>query len=286
MNEPVQRTFRLPEPGEVIQGHCSYEIGQKIGSGHFGEVYACKDEWGNDLVAKVLQPRGSYEDVKVAWNQELQKLLALRHPTITFLHDAFEYRDTFYLVLERCLTDLNALLGVPEYDGTFWMPHVARDLLQGIHFIHTAGYVHKDIHPGNVFVKSITDRMSPEKDPVYCFKIGDLGIARLETDVNAFGTLLAQWMLPPECIDQQSFGTLNRTVDIYHAGLLLLGVLLGEFPAFSRDEIVAGAPRELAESRGGKYASALSHALRRHVDARTQTAREFWREIQSASLAA
>jgi hypothetical protein len=37
-------------------------MGDKIGEGHFGVVYSCKDVWENDLAAKVLKPIGTYEN--------------------------------------------------------------------------------------------------------------------------------------------------------------------------------------------------------------------------------
>ncbi len=277
------RVHHPPSVGDRIRGHSEYQIGRPLGDGYFGRVYECTDEWGNDLVAKVLHPRGSYSDVKGAWSSELDKLLHLRHPTITFVYDAFEYRDTFYLIIERCLADLNALVATIGYSGNLWINSVARDLLQGIHYMHASGYVHKDIHPGNVFVKTVHDKMYPSKEPVVCFKIGDLGISRLEPNIRAFGTVLAQWMLPPEHLDPLTFGQMNRTVDLYHAGLLLLGVHLGHFPSFSEKEILDGEPRKLAEKHGGPYSGALAKALRRHVSDRTQTSAEFWKDMQAAA---
>ena len=49
---------------------------------------------------------------------------------------------------------------------------------------------HKDLHAGNVFVSLQKDSMVPSKDPVWRFKIGDLGISRLEGDIRHFNN---QW---------------------------------------------------------------------------------------------
>lgn len=61
----------------------TYVIGKQIGEGHFALVYACKDGWGNDLAAKVVKPIASYEEVWKSGSDEVQKLLAVRHPNIT-----------------------------------------------------------------------------------------------------------------------------------------------------------------------------------------------------------
>ncbi len=283
--EPNQepRTFQPPTKGEAIlvDGHY-YFVGEKIGEGGFGAVYECSDEWSNQLVAKILVPRDqTYDEVRENWLDELRKLLELRHPNITYVHAAFEYRDTFYLVMERCSSTLNSLINLQGLNGELWVPYVARDILQGLEYIHTKGYVHKDMHPGNVFVSQSFDRMVPSRVPVWSFKIGDLGISRLEGEIEVFNTLLAQWMLPPEAIDPNEYGPVGRTLDIYHTGLLLLAILLGRAPLFSRDEILAGVPRQTAEGLPSKYGSVIAKALRRHARARIPTAMQFWREITS-----
>ncbi|MBL8300651.1 MAG: serine/threonine-protein kinase [Rhodanobacteraceae bacterium] len=277
------KTFKPPTRGQsILVDGKYYFIGDKIGQGSFGEVFACQDEWSNQLVAKVLLPRNrTYDEVRESWLQELRKLLDLRHPNITHVYAAFECDDTFYLVIERCSMTLETVINLPGGNGETWLPYVARDILQGLEYMHVNGYVHKDIHAGNVFVSQTIDRMVPTKDPVWSFKVGDLGISRLENDIEIFNTLLAQWMLPPEAIDPNEFGPVSRALDIYHVGLLLLALLLGYSPSFTRDEIVAGAPRQAAEGLRSKYGLVIAKALRRHAAARVPTAVQFWREIAS-----
>ncbi|MFM2064384.1 MAG: hypothetical protein RLZZ507_4055 [Cyanobacteriota bacterium] len=261
-----------------------YFIGEKIGKGHFGEVYECTDEWNNDLVAKILVPQNqTYEQVRDKWLEELNKLLLFRHPNITFVYDAFEHNHTFYLIIERCHATLKNLIQIPDFEGELWLPHIAREVLQGIHFIHNAGYVHKDIHHDNVFILQLHDRMIDNKDPISIFKIADLGISNLETNINIFNTILAQWMLPPEYLKPIEYGVIGKQVDIYHCGLLLLSVLLGEIPQFTRNEILNGTPRQIAENLRSPYGKVIATALRRHTEHRTKTALNFWRGISAAS---
>lgn len=256
-----------------------YWIGERLGAGSFGEVYACTDEWQNSLVAKILLPRDRpYAEIRESWQRECSRLLELRHPNITYVHSAFEYKDTFYIVLERCALTLNDLINHPNLTPDVWIPHVARDVLQGLDYLHQFRYVHKDVHPGNVMVSQSFDRMVPDREPVWSFKIGDLGIANLEESIQGVNSIFAQWMLPPEVIDP-TFGSLGKGVDIYHTGLLLLGLATKTTPAFTTEEIVAGRPREAAENCGSQYAGPIAKALRRHVDSRTATAMDFWRDI-------
>ena len=279
--------FTPPQFGEsVVTDGRIYWLGRFIGKGYFGAVYECTDEWNNSLVAKVLLPHNrSYEEVRGEWLRELQNLSALRHPNITFVHDAFEYRDTFYIVIERCDNTLAELIAWEELNPDLWVYPIARCILQAVHFIHRADYVHKDIHPGNIHISRSRGVMGAP-NPATVFKLGDLGITRLETDINVFNTMLAKWMLPPEAISPGDFGPIDKRLDVYHVGLSLLSLLLKTIPSFSREEILAGRPRELAEGLSHPLAGPLGRALRRHVTSRTSSALELWREVQAVETGA
>lgn len=279
--------FVPPSTGDMITcGNTRYFIGEQIGRGAFSVVFDCLDEWGNQLAAKVLAPQNRpYEAVRKEWLHELQNLQQLRHPQVTFIHQAFEYRNTFYIIVEKCAFTLKNLIEVPNSTGELWLPYVSRDILNGLQYIHDHKYVHKDLHAGNIFVSEQRDPMLPDNEPIWRFKIGDLGISRLEGDIRHFNTILAQWMLPPEFLRPNEFGFVGKHVDIYHVGLLLLSLLLNRIPEFTRDDIIAGRPRQLAEGLSSKYSAAIARALRRHVSARTPSAIDMWREISSASAA-
>src|SRR6267142_5722796 len=93
-------TFTPPAEGELIVSvatNNTYRIGKKIGEGAFGVVYECTDTWENVLAVKILKPLGTYEHVRDSAIGELVRLRTLRHPNVTYVHDAFEYRDTFYI---------------------------------------------------------------------------------------------------------------------------------------------------------------------------------------------
>lgn len=258
----------------------TYFIGEHIGSGSYGDVYECTDEWANALVAKVLKPALPFEQVRRQWEAEVVNLMNMRHPNITYLHDAFLHDNLFYMVIEKCLYSLDRVL--PKIDET-WVPHIARDILQALGFIHRFGYVHKDVHPGNIFASLTSDVIgSTESGPYVSFKLGDLGITRLEHDIRLTGTILAPWMRPPEAIDPGKFGTVGKPTDVYHTALLLLSVLTRQIQQFSEPDIVGGAPMRMADALESPYRQAIANALHPQVLYRTQTPLEFWREIQAA----
>ena len=255
-------------------------MGEKIGEGHFGLVFSCDDVWNNSLAAKVLKPLGPYEKVKAAAVAELGKLVYLRHPHITYVFDAFEYRDTFYIITERCYCSLTQLFSMDNFDGAVWLRPIARCLLQAVHYIHTNQYAHQDIHVGNVFASFARDEMNAENPGVIQFKLGDLGVAKVFGEIDATNTR-ALWMLPPEALDSSEFGPLDYRIDIYHCGLLFLHLLHGAELRFTADEIKTGRPRELALQLPAPYSFALEKALRRHVAYRTGSAMELWRDLNS-----
>jgi eukaryotic-like serine/threonine-protein kinase len=272
-----------PTVGEVITSEAtrnSYTMGEKIGEGHFGLVYACVDVWKNSLAAKVMKPLGAYENVKAAAVSELNKLIFLRHPHITYVFDAFEYRETFYLITERCYCPLTNLFGLREFNGRLWVLPIARCLLQAVYYIHNNQYVHQDIHLGNVFAAFAKDEMGDGEPAAIQFKVGDLGVAKLFSEIDAKNTR-AEWMLPPEVLDPSEFGPLDHRLDIYHCGLLFLHLALGNELRFTPEEVKEGKPRELALQLPPPLNFALEKALRRHVAARTENAMELWRDLNS-----
>ena len=214
---------------------------------------------GKPSSCKVLLPQNRpYEAVREEWLHELQNLQQLRHPQVTFIHQAFEYRNAFYIIVEKCIFTLKTLIEDPNTNGELWLPYVSRDILNGLQYIHDQGYVHKDLHAGNIFVSAQKDPMLPDNEPVWKFKIGDLGISRLEGNIRHFNTILAKWMLPPEFLNPNEFGFVGKHVDIYHVGLLLLSLLRNRIPDFTREEIIAGLPRQLAEGLPSKYSMAIA----------------------------
>lgn len=276
-----RQTIRWPTAGEQItNGKNVYTIGEPLGEGSYGTTFSCTDRWQNALVIKVMVPRGqTYEQVRSNWQREITSLFSLRHPNITYVYDAFELDQTFHIVMERCGGSISALFTMPEYDGYDWIRPIARCMLQGIGYMHENGYIHKDIHLRNVFWTFVRNEFTPDQGTSMTFKIGDLGITRFEYEVQTVQTTIP-WMVAPEVLDTDEFGSVGKQTDIYHAGLVLLAVAMGIEPSFSVEEILGGAPREAAEQLDPPFGDAIGKALRRHVDQRTQTAFEFWQELQ------
>ncbi len=188
--------------------------------------------------------------------------------------------NTFYLITERCFCPLINLFSLPKFEGLVWLMPLARCLLQAVHYIHVNQYAHQDIHLGNVFTAFAKDELQPNEPGAIQFKLGDLGVTKLFGEINAQNTR-AQWMLPPEVLDPAEYGPLDHRIDLYHVGLLLLQLASSKVMQFSRDEILAGRPRDLALALPPPHSFALEKALRRHVVYRTANAMELWRDLHS-----
>jgi serine/threonine protein kinase len=276
--------IRWPKPGEVLSnGENRYAVGPLLGRGGFGAAFVCQDQWDNSLVLKVLVPRQqTYEQVRANWERELSSLLRLRHPNITYVFDAFELDNTFHIVVERCSGSLTNLFGIPDYDGYHWIYPIARCVLQGIGYMHDNGYVHKDIHLRNIFWTYVRNELLPANSQSISFKIGDLGIARLASDIDVYRPTVP-WMHAPEAIDPATFGAPNYLTDLYNVGLVLLSVASGVEPSFSHEEIVAGVPAQTAAQLAPPFGAAIARSLSPRLRSRTRSAYQFWRELNGAS---
>jgi serine/threonine-protein kinase len=277
--------FTLPTAGELITSNdtgITYSIGSKIGEGNFGYVYDCSDTWDNQLSVKVLKPSGTYEQIRQNAIAEFQKLKLLRHPNITYVYEAFEYKHTFYIVFEKCWRSINEFIKSENFNGSLWLRAIARQLLQAVHFVHCNNFAHQDIHGGNVFIATKKDDMAPN-EIIFTFMLGDLGIAKLVAEMDASNTILAEWMRAPEAVKPSEFGPMDRRMDIYHCGLLFLQILQGKPLAFTQEDILVGKPREAALELDPPFRFALEKALRRHVGYRTASAMEFWRDLNTSA---
>jgi serine/threonine protein kinase len=287
LGPPVNWVTTPPAVGEVIISEAtniSYTMGDKIGEGHFGLVYSCVDDWNNTLAAKVMKPLGPPEKVRAATEAEIQKLRYLRHPHITYVYDAFEYRDTFYIITERCYCPLTKLLELENFDGRVWLRPIARCILQAVNYAHINQYAHQDIHLGNVFAAFAKNEMNADDPGAIQFKLGDLGVAKLFSEIDATNTRNLG-MLPPEALEPAEFGPLDYRIDIYHCGLLFLHLLHGAELHFTADDIKSGKPKELALQLPAPFNFALEKALRRHAPYRTASAMELWRDLNSGEQA-
>lgn len=277
-----RHAFTLPAPGDQVISPITgtrYSIGEKFGQGSFGDVFACGDEWGHDLVAKIIRPIGDAVQTEARAVEEINALVLVSSPHIVHVHDAILFRGACYIISERCNLTLRQMIDQPGHIGLWFQP-LAKAILHALHVVHTRGLAHCDVHAGNVFLRFILDSLLPKDQAASVFKLGDFGLARPIQTMDPRGTFL-ETLRPPEAHDPAEYGPLDHRADVYQAGLLLLNVLIGKEAVFTTQEILEGRPRELAEalSSTSPAAAVVAKMLRRHAVCRPATALDAWREI-------
>ncbi len=257
----------FPEIRQVTHAGVRYRLNHQMAVGAFSTVFQAVDEWGNPLAVKRYHADGDLS----LWKNEVDNLLRFRHPNVTYLHAAFEQEGWRYLVLERWGVAIGRLRVNDASKRERLCRFSSRGVLEALHFIHRAGYVHGDMNPGNILIK-----LSADKSPMG-IKLCDLALGRPVPSTGEKGTI-ATWNPGPEWIDSAAFGTVGQPMDVYHAALALLNVLLGELPVFGNEEILGGAPQRLAMDLGTPLGAALAQALAPKSTERP-VAIDLWRAI-------
>lgn len=158
-----------------------YEIGEKLGEGGMGEVYAATHvRLGSRHAIKLFTcPSAGADELRARFEQEGRLLARLRHPRIVrvtdFGTDAADGRP--YIVLDLVTAPDGAVRSLADLPaGSADEEMIARwhdDLREGLAYIHAQGIVHRDLKLENVLV-------GPDGHVV----LTDFGISRV-TDLGA-----------------------------------------------------------------------------------------------------
>jgi serine/threonine protein kinase len=258
----------------------TYHFGGAIGEGSFGKVFYCTDDWGHELVAKVIKPFGDWNETEARATSEIVVQSLSRSPHAVYIYDAFVFQGAHYIVSERCLCSLRDMVANEKLDLHIWFKSLAKAVLHALSILHRQEIAHCDVHAGNVLLMRMPDALAPEDQAAFIFKLGDFGLARTFDNMRPEGTFPDNY-LPPEVIDPEEFGPLDHRADIYQTGLLFLEVLTSKPLTFDRDDVLAGRPRELAESLPHPAGPVIATMLRRHSMARPSNALEVWNALSS-----
>lgn len=198
-----------------------------IGRGVTGVVYEGRQRaTGYRAAVKLLHESLVVRpDVRARFVREQHTVAALEHPRITrCLGVGMENKRLFIAAEYVDGGDATSLLG-----GLAPISQVVRigaDLFEGLEFIHDAGYVHRDIKPGNVLLH--------RPDGALRAKIADFGLVGFLqregvpslTDEGAIGGT-ASYMAPEQFID---FKHAPPAADIYSAAATIYHLLTGKSP--------------------------------------------------------
>ncbi len=200
-------------PGVVADGR--FEIVRELGREGFGVVYEARDlSLGRTVAFKVVSSAGKGAMREDRLLREAAAAARLSHPNIVQLHDLGHSEYGPYLVLEmlrgQTLADRLEAGVVPPGDAI----HLARDVAAALAHAHSAGVIHRDLNPRNVFV-----------DEEGHAKVLDFGLAR------AFGQRGIQGGTPAYMAPEQWRGAPeDERTDVFALGVLVFQMLTGELP--------------------------------------------------------
>jgi WD40 repeat protein len=219
---PVQQSAAeaaAPETTELP----GYELLGELGRGGMGIVYKARQVRLNRLVAvkMILHAEYTSAEERRRFVAEAQALGHLQHPHIVQIHDVGEHNGVPYFSLEFCPGGSLA----DKLDGTPWEARPAAELVQTLagagHAAHQAGWVHRDLKPGNVL-------LAADGTP----KVTDFGLVK-RLDVPGHTQSGAVVGTPAYMAPEQAAGRRSEVgpaADVYALGAILYELLTGRPP--------------------------------------------------------
>lgn len=269
-----------------------YRIIYRIGEGGMGVTYRAWDcETGRPVVLKCPKKEMLLDaGFRVRFEREAQTLASLVHTNIVPITDIGIHEGLPYFVMpylpggslaNRRLRDPNGRVK-PMLPSTLqlWLPQVATAL----DYVHSAGIIHRDVKPGNVFFNSAWHAF-----------LGDFGIAKRLDDQehpDADQPLTATNISigTPEYMAPEMFAAkaaANGRVDQYALAVVVFEILAGRRPfigdaAYIVVEVMTHPPPLLTQLRRDlppSLAQAVDRALSKNPTDRFPDCRTFAREV-------
>ena len=268
----------MTERTGAVDGHRlggRYRMGALLATGGMGEVWAAHDLLLDRAVAVKVLGGALAGDGRAAerLRREARAAGRLEHPGIARVLDLGEHDGRPYLVME--LLEGESLAARIDRAGPMPPDEAARvvtavaDALQAA---HTAGVVHRDVKPGNVFLTTAGE-----------VKVLDFGIAWSAHDAAlTTGDLLgtAAYLAPERALGHRA----TPAADIYALGVVLYELLAGHRPFEASSEVelamahVNASPpslREVAPATPPLLIAAAHQAMAKDPSARPPTAAAF-----------
>lgn len=212
----------------VIGGR--YRIEETLGRGGFGTVYAARHTGTNQQVAvKVLNTAENHNEMLLArFFREAKVTAALKHPnTIRVFDYGHEEDGVVFIAMERLVgrSLRDEMIARRERDERFGEEEAARVMsvvLRSLGEAHTAGLVHRDLKPDNIFLHDV-----PGDEPT--IKVLDFGIAKLR-DSDLTGATVVP-CTPEFASPEQALGrAIDGRSDLYAVGINLFYMVTGKLP--------------------------------------------------------
>lgn len=204
-----------------------YQIMEIIGVGSYSTVYHGKIKTNNiDVAIKIID----LEKVDITLDEisfEVKTISLLHHPNIINVYVSFVVDQEIWIVMPylpfgSCLDILKSKFRNGIKDEVL-LASIIRQLLLGLEYIHTEGYIHRDIKCANILVSNDGSIL-----------LGDFGVAGKlfengfinKTNRHTF-TGTPCWMAP-EVVD--NINGYNDKADIWSVGITCLELAFGRAP--------------------------------------------------------
>lgn len=211
------------EPAEepTTLGEGRYRVTEIIGHGGVGTVYRARDRAHNqDVATKVLKPRLVGTKVETRFLREGAALRQLRHPNVVRVDDVGRDGPFTWMVMELMDRGTAHALAKERHGlPPAWVLHIADCVLAGLQAVHAAGWVHRDVKPGNILLMRSG-----------VVKLGDFGIVRDESsDLTSPGVTLgtSAYMSPEQHLDATQ---VTPRSDLFALGATLFALATARTP--------------------------------------------------------
>lgn len=217
------------QPGTVLGG--TFVVEEELGHGGMGVVYLAHHEvLGRRVAVKLCLRRPTTEQTERLLH-EARATAALSHPNIVVVHHVGEHDDQVYVVMEYVAGGTLRQWLSTERRSHASIVEKFLEAGRGLAAAHTAGLVHRDFKPDNVFIGR--DGRA---------RVGDFGLARLSPDadeppsVESIGTAAGRSStaiagtpryMPPE---QHAGGQVTAAADQFALCVALFEALTGAHP--------------------------------------------------------
>ena len=213
--------------GDVIE-FSDLELGDKLGSGGFGDVHDAIWKGEMRVCVKKLRVQRVSEKKRKDFEQEVKNLSSLKHPAIVTFFGACVTTPNLAIVMEFMKRgSLYDVLHIERHqftdDAKF---SLIADLLSALKFIHGKNFAHRDIKSMNVL---ICDNM------IHC-KLGDFGLA-LKDDAESSSSVADHSVVgtmkysPIEVLEGERL-TLDqfKAVDVYSLAVTVVELMTEKEP--------------------------------------------------------
>ncbi len=267
----------------VVAALPQYQVGEQIGHGGMGVVYAAVHRPLGRPVAIKRLPGLLAEDQKMSarFEHEARLLARLDHPHIVPVYDYVQNHGEHLLVMEKL--DGGTVWSKFSEEGVTAGQACAIGLatLSGLHAAHVAGVLHLDVKPKNLLFTSSG-----------VLKVADFGISQVVSEGATLMTHAGQVLGTPAYIaPEQALGNpLTPAADVYGTGTVLYELLSGTLPFESGGGALAmiqrhvyQEPRPLGPSVPRPLAEVVMRSLEREPQARYRNAETFAIDLAGAA---